>query len=404
MRVTENMRFNSMINNIFSAQSQYDAISEKVATEKNINQASDDPIGATKILNIRKGMAENAQYEKNIETCNTWLSTAESTLSSASDLLVSAQEIAVGQATATATAATRTNAAASVESIIEEMQNLANTKQGDHYLFSGTRNDTAPFSAEQMNATIEAAKAVSGNTFSGTAISGGAYTANVNNTYALKITNAGALAAATCQISTDGGKTWNGVDLSMASGTVNLGDGVSLTFDDAGGTKAFGKNDVFYVNAVTSGYYKGNSEELSLSINRGTSFTYNLNGEDVFTAAGSSGVDIFKTLNDLKDALNNNDAQGISDQIDNLQNAQSQITLNQSLCGTKENHLDTTKSNLADLDTQLTSTLSDTQDADMASLATQLSQKQLALEASYSIAAQIGQLTILNYLTTTTAL
>ena len=64
-----------------------------------------------------------------------------------------------------------------------------------------------------------------------------------------------------------------------------------------------GLNDVFYVNATAAGYYQGNDENLSLTINRGTDDEYSLTGAEVFTAAGAGGVDIFKTLYALKDAL-----------------------------------------------------------------------------------------------------
>jgi flagellar hook-associated protein 3 FlgL len=216
----------------------------------------------------------------------------------------------------------------------------------------------------------------------------------------VKITNAGPLATAKYQFSTDGGNTWNGTDLALAGGSVNLGDGVTLTFNDAGGTKPFGVNDIFHVNATIGGYYSGNDEDLSAMINRGTSLNYNISGAQVFTAAANNGngVDVFATLNALKDALNNNDTQGISNQIDNLQKAQSQITMNQSLCGVKQNQIEVTKNSLTNLDTNLDSLLSKTQDADTAKLAVQLSMEQTVLEASYSIANKIGKMTILDFL------
>ncbi|MBN1380245.1 MAG: flagellar hook-associated protein FlgL [Deltaproteobacteria bacterium] len=398
MRVTENMRFNSMVNNLFSTESQYYEIMEKVASQKNVNRASDDPIAATKIIDIRKSMAEYEQYRKNMQMSDRWISAAESKLSSAFDLLVSAQEIAVGQSTATATAATRLTAAQSVEAIIQEMLNLANAKEGDRYLFAGTRNDTAPFTGTEMSAVIETAGKGEDNVFGGNVTSGGTYTGTGNQTYVLKVTTAGNLSAATCQISTDGGRTWNGVDLAMTGGVISLGDGVELTFDDLGGTEVFGENDVFYVNAMAGGFYKGNNQDLSLTINRGSSVTYNLTGEEVFTSAGSSGADIFKILNDLKTALEDNDAGAVADLIDDLKDAQNQISLNQSLCGTKLNHLEIAENNLSDYDEKLTSLLSETQDADLAELATKLAMKELALQASYSVAAKVGELSLLNFL------
>jgi len=152
------------------------------------------------------------------------------------------------------------------------------------------------------------------------------------------------------------------------------------------------------VNAIAPGYYRGDSENLSVTINRGTNLTYNISGAEAFTAAGSNGVDVFKTLNDLKDALNTNDVQGISGQLDKLKDAQNQVTLNQSRCGTKANHLEVVKNSLADFDKNLNDLLSVVQDADLADLVTRLSMKEIALKASYAMASKIGNNTILDFI------
>ena len=238
------------------------------------------------------------------------------------------------------------------------------------------------------------------NTSTGTVTPSGNYTGATNKSYVLKITNTGALVTATYQFSTDGGNTWNGTDLSLAGGIISLGDGVNLTFNDAGGTEHFDQGDKFHVNATAGGYYSGNDTNLSAMINRGTSLNYNISGAQVFTAAANNGngVDVFATLNALKNALNNNDTQGISNQQDNLQKAQNQITMNQSLCGVKQDQIQVTKTNLTNLNANLDSILSNIQDADTAKLAVMLSMEQTALEASYTVANKIGNMTILNFL------
>jgi len=135
-----------------------------------------------------------------------------------------------------------------------------------------------------------------------------------------------------------------------------------------------------------------------MPISRVTSVDYNIKGSEAFTAVGSNGVDIFKTLNDLYDALNNNNVQGISSQLDRLKSAQNQVTLNQSLSGSKANYLEVAKNNLEEVDIQLESLLSQTQDADLADLSTKLAMKEIALQASYAIASKIGKTTILDIL------
>jgi flagellar hook-associated protein 3 FlgL len=292
--------------------------------------------------------------------------------------------------------------AQNVQLLIDDMGSLANAMMGDRYLFSGSREDVAPFSTVPLAATIEAASAADGNAFGGGVGSSGAYTGSTNKTYVIKITDVTAgnlLGQAEYQFSSDGGKTWNGTDLLLpAGGSVNLGDGVTLTFSDPGGT-GLGVNDIFHVNAIAPGYYRGNDANRSMPIGRGgASVDYNVAGSEAFTAAGSDGVDIFQTLTDLRDALNSNDVQGITAQLDSLKNAQNQITLNQSISGSKANNLEVAKNNLEEVDMQLDSLLSQTQDADLAELATKLSMKEIALQASYNIASRVGNTTILDFL------
>ena len=401
MRITDNMRFNATVNNLFNTQSQYNDLMEKTVSMKKVNRASDDPIAATKIIDIRQGIAANAQYRKNIEDGAAWISMTESELSGAYDLLVTAKGIAMGQATATANATSRKIASRDVQSLIDEMAVIANAKFGDRYLFSGSKNGAAPFSTTPGEARIEAVEQAGNNVFEGTALSSGTYSGTTNKTYAVKITQGGSLAEATAQISTDGGRTWNGNDLSMAGagGNINLGDDVVLTFGDFSDAKTFGKNDIFVVNATAGGYYQGNNDQLSMTINRGMSITYNITGAEAFTASGGGGVDVFKTLNDLKNALDGNDVQEISSQLENLKNAQDQAILKQSLCGTKASHLEMAKNSLDNLDEKLTSLLSEAQDADFADLATRLAMKEIALQASYALAAKISDITILKFLT-----
>ncbi|HEX2770339.1 MAG TPA: flagellar hook-associated protein FlgL, partial [Geobacteraceae bacterium] len=253
MRITDSMRFNTMVNNLNNTQSDYNEISEQIATQKKVNRASDDPAAATRILDIQRGKAAIEQYKQNMDISRSWISATETTLSSASDMLNTAMGIALGSAGADA--ATRENAAANIQDIIDSMRSLANTKWGDRYLFSGTREDVAPFTVAPSDATIDPPQAAAGNTFAGTVVSSGAYTGDTNKTYAVKITTAGALGAATYKFSTDGGRTWNtnapAPDLiTPSNGVISLGDSVTLTFDDVLGTNPFGENDVFYVNAT----------------------------------------------------------------------------------------------------------------------------------------------------------
>ena len=395
-RVTEQMKYDLLNNSIYNTQSKYGEIMEKMASQRQVNKPSDDPLGMGKILDYRAVKAQIGSYTGNIDSSKSWLSATESSLTNVNDILTKVKETAVAQASATASASTRQIAADSLQPLIDQIRSLANSKFGNRYLFSGTRTDTEPFSATASAVTrIDTPVAASGNTFDGTVTSSGAYTGVVNKTYAIKIITGGTLAASTYQISADGGKTW-GATQSDLSAPVTIGDGTQLTF--TAGTVNLAANDIFSVHAYATGYYNGNGEELSNEVGMGVTSNFSVTGEAAFTNRGQGTVDIFKVLDDLKTALENDDADGVRNQLDLLNQASDQIDRYTAQCGTRTNGLDASNTALQDMDARLTGLASNIEDADMAALITEYQQKQVALQATYKMAGDMGSISIHNFL------
>ncbi len=407
MRVTENIKFNTIVDNMFRTQDSYNKLVEKITSLKEINRPSDDPIGASRVLNLRESKASVEQYSRNIDRGESWLTITESKLSSAGDLLVKAREVAIAQSTATSSAEARNSEAETVQQLINEMLTLANSKYDERYLFAGTKTGEAPFSSSERSATeIGTAAAAGGNTFDGTVTSSGTYTGDVNKTYVVKITGwDGGARTATYSVSADGGASWvaTGQTFDLPAGgsvaTGDIGDGIILTFDDTGAADPeLAAGDIFYVNAFAAGHYNGNGGELSMNIGEGAPFAYSISGEAAFTDKGAGNVEIFDVLTSLKDALENNDQNGIMALIDDLKAASDQISKNISRCGTRANRLEIAQGNMADMELNLTGLISGVEDADISEIITKLSMKELTLQASYNVASKIGNLTILNFL------
>ena len=397
MRVSESMKFSTMIENLYKVQNSYNELMEKMASGKSLNRPSDDPLGMSRVLDYQESKASIEQYSENIDSSKGWLAMSESILSSVNDLLVNAKEIAISQSTATASAETRSISAVSVEQIIDEMLSLANSQYGDRYLFSGTKTSDVPFSDSEAPATIGTPAAASGNTFDGTVAAGaGPYTGAVNKTYVVKIVTGGNFAAAEYQISDDGGATWGAVRDDLDTGTITLGDGIDLTF--TAGTVDLAADDIFHVDASVEGYYNGNGEELSVTIGKDINFAYSIPGQSIFTDQGDGEVDIFKTLNDLKNALETNDPDMIASQMNGLDDGIQQVNKYIAQCGTRTNRLEIAETNLCDLDYKLTELISNIEDADLAEIVTKFSMKEVVLQASYSMASSIGNLSIIDFL------
>ena len=291
-RVSDNMKFTTMTDNMFKVQTKYAELQEKLATEKEVNRPSDDPSGMAKILGYRSSRAAISNYQDNVTQGKSWLTVTETKLSSIEDLLVSAKEIAIAQGTATASADTRASAAETLQPLIDEMLSAANSTYGNRYIFGGSKADSEPFSATSSAASVGTAAAGRGNSFDGTVASSGTYTGTTNKTYVVKIATGGTLADATYQVSSDGGKIWGTVQTNLDTGTITLGDGIAMTFTDSGATHLTA-NDIFYVDGTTAGYYNGNGSELTVETGKGIDFGYNISGEEALTNKGGGTVDVF---------------------------------------------------------------------------------------------------------------
>ncbi|RZB34946.1 MAG: flagellar hook-associated protein 3 FlgL [Desulfobacteraceae bacterium Eth-SRB1] len=406
MRISENIKFNTIVDNMFKSQDSYNKLAEKIASLKEINRPSDDPIGMNRVLNLRESRASVEQYTRNMNGCESWLTITESKLSAAGDLLIRAREVAVAQSTATASAEMRSAEAGTVQQLIDEMLSLANSKYDGKYLFSGAKTGEEPFSSSRRStAEIGTAIEAEGNgDFDGTVTSGGVYSGTENGTYVVKIVAGGTLADATYKVSDDGGKNWSegtpafGALVDDAA-TITLGDGVELTFTkESDADHYLAKDDIFYVQALAPGYYNGNGEELSVNIGEGTPFAYSISGEAAFTDKGEGNVEIFSILNKLKDALDNNEPDTIASCLDDLKAASDQIIKNISKCGARMNRLEIAKNNMADMEMDLTGLISEVEDADVSEIITKFAMKEIALKASYTAASRIGNLTILDFL------
>lgn len=242
MRITENMRYGSLIDSLGRAQGNYSSLMEQMASQKKINRPSDDPVGTTRVLDFRGVRDSIAQYGRNIENADAWLQLSETKLENISDLIGQAREAGINnQSSETAQVL-----AQNVGSLLEEILSLANSKFGDRYLFAGSRTDQVPF--ERIILPV----AHSANGFDGSVFSGGTYTGTADKTYTVRIAAGGALGAATCEVSDDGGATWSAAATVPASGIVSLGDGLTVRFG-ADGTTNLTAGDVFTVNAYAGG-------------------------------------------------------------------------------------------------------------------------------------------------------
>jgi len=140
--------------------------------------------------------------------------------------------------------------------------------------------------------------------------------------------------------------------------------------------------------------YGGNSSTYSIKIGKEDTIEQNIPGEEVFRNASG---DVFMTLMHLEKALRDNDQEGISETLPEIENAATVISNKLAGLGATMNRLEQTKSILqsAEVDTQ--ESTSAIEDLDYAEAITQLQNQQTIYQATLKSASMITSLSLVDY-------
>lgn len=146
MRISTQMIQRFAIDGILNRQADLSRTQQQLASGKRILTPSEDPSGTTQILALKQQLAQNEQYALNIDRLKSRLEIEETVLSSAGDTLQRVRELAVQGLSDSNGQQNRQGIAAEVWQRLDELFNLANSKDGaGEYLFSGFKSRTQPF-------------------------------------------------------------------------------------------------------------------------------------------------------------------------------------------------------------------------------------------------------------------
>ena len=145
MRVTENTNYGVVRDSIRQSKGRMENLQLQQSTLKKVNAPSDDPVGASKILEMRTDKVNNDQLMMNAKLAEAFLNNSDHALGELSEIVLRAKEIALGQSSgASSTDATRLGVAEEVTQLFSQAISTANRKVGDRYLFGGYKTDRPP--------------------------------------------------------------------------------------------------------------------------------------------------------------------------------------------------------------------------------------------------------------------
>ncbi|MCL6632369.1 MAG: flagellar hook-associated protein FlgL [Alicyclobacillus herbarius] len=123
----------------------------------------------------------------------------------------------------------------------------------------------------------------------------------------------------------------------------------------------------------------------------------NVSGNSYF-GAPSDADNAFAVAKQLEDALNNNDAQAISDVLGKIDSRYNQMLAVQANVGAREDRVQLAQNRLQDMTQNITSLLSNTEDADMAKVIVDLQAAENVHTASLLVASRVIQPTLVDFL------
>ena len=123
---------------------------QQVASGKRIFKPSDDPVAASRIVNLKDTLSSINQHQSNVDAARARITLSEGVLSSVVESIHRVRELSIQANNDTQNEKTRSYIAEEVEQIQGALLNLANTTDSNNeYLYSGGLSRTKPFTRSE---------------------------------------------------------------------------------------------------------------------------------------------------------------------------------------------------------------------------------------------------------------
>lgn len=398
MRISTTTLFDSNVTAISQQQAKLFQTQQQVSSGKRLLYPSDDPVAATKVMDLNQTDAMNTQYAANRTSATNTVTMAETALQGVTTLLQDIRTTVVGASNPGLTPVYRQQLANELSGRLNALVGLANSTDGSgNFLFAGFQSKTQPFldtpagvayfgDDGQRMAQVSASRQLA------TTHSGGDVFMRIksgNGTFAT-------LPAAT--------NIGSGV---ISTGSVNnpallTGNAYQVTFNIIGGVTSYDVTNTTTGAVVSAGnpYASGqaiNFDGMQFSIQGAPA-----NG-DTFSVAPSSNQSIFKTIKDVVTALNAptvgaNLTNALTQGLNNLDNAINNVSSSRAALGLRLQELDALQTDGDTISNQVKQSLSVLQDVDYTKAVSDLTMQNTALQAAMQSFNKISGLSLFNYL------
>ncbi len=145
MRITQQVMVGNILKHLQQNTGRLDKTYQRLATGKKYQRASEAPIKVINSMQYNDLITDCEQYQRNLDQALNWLNFSESAIDDAIDVIGRARDLALYSSNETQTQEELDNINEEVEELYEQLIDIANSRMGDHYIFSGQAISTVPF-------------------------------------------------------------------------------------------------------------------------------------------------------------------------------------------------------------------------------------------------------------------
>ena len=146
MRISSQQIFTNGLNRLQDVNAQLNKTQQQISSGRKFLSPSDDPVAAARVLQLDQLIAQNTQYQRNVDLAQSRLEREEATLTDITRIIERVRELSVQAGNGSLSPADRATLSAELEERVEQLANLMNTKDASgEYIFSGFKGKQAAF-------------------------------------------------------------------------------------------------------------------------------------------------------------------------------------------------------------------------------------------------------------------
>lgn len=154
MRITNSMTYHDFLTNLQTNTAATQKSLDQLSSLKEVNHASDNPLLASKILDLTNAISQSKTYGQTIKDGQDWTNTQDSALDAVGNSMLRIRSLIQSSANGTMGTEELQANKAEIGQEIRSIVDSLNTNYDGRYIFAGQSTTTKPFSVEEKDGEI----------------------------------------------------------------------------------------------------------------------------------------------------------------------------------------------------------------------------------------------------------